>query len=98
MQSLSRVFPSFVVSFLGRPVRSVYLSILILFVMQAIACWSICFCLSCAPYEVVLGERGRSTPRWLVRCACAPFTSPRRFHPITPEALEGRQSIVGADQ
>ena len=39
----------FVVSFLGHPARSAYLSILILFVMQAIACWSICFCLSCAP-------------------------------------------------
>ena len=46
----------------GSPARSAYLSILSLFEMQAVACLSIYFSLSCAPYEMVLGERGRHTP------------------------------------
>ena len=36
------------------------------------------------------GERGRSTPHWLVRCACAPLHFSSVPHTITPEALERR--------
>ena len=125
MQSFSRVFPSFVVSFTGRPARSTVFVCLVYFVVSSpyavlfpyvsVFCaffpWASCaqrllvysypicdagyrllvyllLSIMCSLARLCWGSGGRSTPRWLVRRACAPLHLSSVPHPITPRSPE----------